>query len=43
LYAGLALVMTGLVPYTSLGVADPIIVALDAGGPALAWLGAAIR
>ena len=32
-YMGVSLVMVGLVPYTMLGVADPIIVALKAAGP----------
>lgn len=38
LYVGLALVMTGLTHYSRLNVADPILVALDAGGAGLAWI-----
>ena len=38
LYVAMALVMTGLAPYTRLNVSDPIIVALDSGGPHLNWL-----
>jgi len=38
LYVAMAGVMTGLAHYTQLNVADPIIVALDRGGPALNWL-----
>lgn len=38
LYVAMAAVMTGLAPYSSLNVPDPIIVALERGGPALAWL-----
>jgi APA family basic amino acid/polyamine antiporter len=37
LYIGIALVLTGLVPYTGLDVADPISRALAAAGP-LGWL-----
>ncbi len=38
LYIGMALVMTGLVPYTQLNVPHPVFVAIDAAGPALKWL-----
>jgi APA family basic amino acid/polyamine antiporter len=38
LYILVSLVMTGLVPYTSLSVPDPIAVAVNAAGPGLAWL-----
>ncbi len=38
LYILMALVMTGLVPYPQLDVAEPVYVALDAAGPALSWL-----
>jgi basic amino acid/polyamine antiporter, APA family len=38
LYIAVALVLTGIVPYTKLGVPDPIAVGIDAVGPALAWL-----
>jgi APA family basic amino acid/polyamine antiporter len=38
LYILVSLVMTGMVPYTSLSVPDPIAVAVDAAGPALFWL-----
>jgi basic amino acid/polyamine antiporter, APA family len=38
LYVGLAIVMTGLAQYPLLNVPDPIMVALDAGGPGLTWL-----
>lgn len=38
LYILMALVMTGLVPYQQLDVAEPVYVALDAAGPQLAWL-----
>lgn len=38
LYAGVALVMTGMIPYTQLNVAAPVAVAVDAAGPALSWL-----
>ncbi|MEA3246280.1 MAG: amino acid permease [Gemmatimonadota bacterium] len=38
LYILMALVMTGLVPYTSLNVPHPVFVAIDAAGPALKWL-----
>ncbi|HET7322564.1 MAG TPA: amino acid permease, partial [Longimicrobiaceae bacterium] len=39
LYILMALVMTGLAHYTTLDVPHPIFVAVDAAGPALAWLG----
>ena len=38
LYILMALVMTGLVPYTELNVPHPVFVAIDAAGPALKWL-----
>jgi APA family basic amino acid/polyamine antiporter len=38
LYILMALVMTGLTPFKTLNVADPVYVALDAAGPGLAWL-----
>jgi basic amino acid/polyamine antiporter, APA family len=38
LYVLMALVMTGLAPFRSLNVPHPIYVAIEAGGPALAWL-----
>jgi APA family basic amino acid/polyamine antiporter len=38
LYVAMAAVMTGLVSYTKLNVADPIIVALDSAGRSLNWL-----
>ncbi len=38
LYILMALVMTGMVPYAQLDVAEPVYVALDAAGPSLAWL-----
>ncbi len=38
LYILMALVMTGLVPYPQLDVAEPVYVALEAAGPSLAWL-----
>ena len=38
LYVVVSLVLTGLVPYTKLGVPDPIAVGIDAAGPALRWL-----
>ncbi len=34
----MALVMTGLTPFKTLNVADPVYVALDAAGPGLVWL-----
>lgn len=42
LYIGMALVMTGMVPYQKLGAAAPVAVALDAHPP-LAWLGALVK
>jgi len=42
LYVGMALVMTGMVPYQELGAAAPVAVALDAH-PQLAWLGALVK
>ncbi len=38
LYVAVALVLTGMVHYTKLGVPDPIAVGIDAAGPALSWL-----
>ena len=38
LYILVALVMTGILPYTKLGVASPIAAAIDAAGPSLFWL-----
>ncbi len=38
LYILMSLVMTGLVPYPQLDVAEPVYVALNAAGPKLAWL-----
>ncbi|MEK7298385.1 MAG: amino acid permease [Candidatus Margulisiibacteriota bacterium] len=38
LYIAVAFVLTGLVPYTQLGVPDPIAVGVNAAGPQLFWL-----
>lgn len=38
LYVGMSLVMTGLVAYTRLNAADPILVAIEAAGPDLVWM-----
>lgn len=38
LYVAVSAVLTGLVPYTKLGVPDPIAVGIDAAGQALRWL-----
>jgi basic amino acid/polyamine antiporter, APA family len=38
LYIGVSLVLTGLVPYHLLDVADPIALAVNAAGPGLVWL-----
>jgi APA family basic amino acid/polyamine antiporter len=38
LYVAMGLVVTGLAHYTTLNVPDPIMVALDAGGPGLSWI-----
>ena len=38
IYIAVALVLTGVISYTRLGVADPIAVAVDAAGPGLSWL-----
>jgi APA family basic amino acid/polyamine antiporter len=38
IYIAVALVLTGMVSYTKLGVPDPIAVAVDAAGPGLMWL-----
>lgn len=38
LYVLMALVMTGLAPYRSLDVAEPVYVAISQGGPRIAWL-----
>jgi len=37
-YIAVSLVITGMVPYPKLNVADPIAVAVDAAGPGLFWL-----
>jgi APA family basic amino acid/polyamine antiporter len=42
LYMGMAMVMTGMVPYPKLGAAAPVAVALDAH-PQLAWLGDLVK
>jgi APA family basic amino acid/polyamine antiporter len=42
LYVGMAMVMTGMVPYQLLGVAEPVAVALDAH-PQLGWLGGLVK
>jgi APA family basic amino acid/polyamine antiporter len=39
LYILMAGVMTGLAPYATLNVPHPVFVAIEAAGPALAWLG----
>lgn len=39
LYIAMSLVMTGLAPYQTLNVPHPVFVAIEAAGPALAWLG----
>jgi APA family basic amino acid/polyamine antiporter len=41
LYVLMSLVMTGMVPYQSLGVADPVAVAIDATG--IAWLSVLVK
>ncbi len=41
LYVLMALVMTGMVPYQKLGVADPVAVAIDATG--IAWLSVLVK
>lgn len=38
LYILVSLVLTGIVPYAQLNVADPMAVGIDAVGPSLAWL-----
>lgn len=38
LYVGMALVLTGIVPYTQLNVASPVALAVERMGPAMAWL-----
>lgn len=38
LYIAMSLVMTGMAPYTTLNVPDPVFVAVDHAGPGLAWL-----
>ena len=38
LYVAMALVQTGLAPYRELNVTAPVLVALEHGGPQLAWL-----
>jgi APA family basic amino acid/polyamine antiporter len=42
LYVAMAAVMTGMVPYTALGVAAPVAAALDAH-PEIAWLGGLVK
>lgn len=42
LYVAVALVLTGLVPYTELNVSDPISRALEAAGPGVEWLDEAV-
>ena len=42
LYMGMAMVMTGMVPFAKLGAAAPVAVALDAH-PQLAWLGDLVK
>jgi len=42
LYMGMAMVMTGMVPFMKLGAAAPVAVALDAH-PQLAWLGVLVK
>jgi APA family basic amino acid/polyamine antiporter len=42
LYVAIGIVMTGLVPYQQLNVADPLAVAANAGGPSLDWLEIAV-
>lgn len=39
LYIAMSLVMTGIAPYQTLNVPHPVFVAIEAAGPALAWLG----
>jgi basic amino acid/polyamine antiporter, APA family len=41
LYIGMALVMTGMVPYQKLAVADPVAVAIDVTG--ITWLAVAVK
>ncbi len=41
LYVGMALVMTGIVPYQKLAVADPVAVAIDATG--IGWLAVLVK
>jgi APA family basic amino acid/polyamine antiporter len=43
LYILMSLVMTGLTKYTNLNVPHPVFVAINAAGPALAWLGPIIN
>jgi basic amino acid/polyamine antiporter, APA family len=42
LYVAVALVLTGLIPYTELNVSDPISRALEAAGPGVDWLDEAV-
>jgi APA family basic amino acid/polyamine antiporter len=42
LYVAVALVLTGLIPYTELNVSDPISRALEAAGPGVEWLDEAV-
>ncbi len=39
LYIAMALVMTGIAPYSDLNVPHPVFVAIEKAGPGLAWLG----
>ena len=43
LYILMSLTMTGLAPYLALNVPHPVFVAIDNGGPALAWLGPVVN
>ena len=43
LYVAIGLVLTGLVPYTELNVADPLSVALERAGTGLEWLDDAVN
>ena len=43
LYILMSLVMTGLAPYASLNVPHPVFVAIESGGPQLAWLGVIVN
>lgn len=43
LYILMSLVMTGLAPFMTLNVAQPVFVAINAAGPQLAWLGVLVN